>query len=103
MASYDTQQPDKRVRITDAAVAVFAQKGYHAARVSDVAKEAGVADGTIYLYFRNKEDLLLSIFEEKMEMLNSMAHGDTQAQLSLLTSMVQDLLTQQCQQNDEKN
>ena len=71
MASYDTQQPDKRVRITDAAIAVFAQKGYHAARVSDVAKEAGVADGTIYLYFRNKEDLLLSIFEEKMEMLNS--------------------------------
>lgn len=69
MASYDTEQPDKRVRITDAAISVFARKGYHAARVSDVAKEAGVADGTIYLYFRNKEDLLLSIFEEKMTML----------------------------------
>jgi len=74
MASYDTQQPDKRVRITDAAVSVFAQKGYHAARVSDVAKEAGVADGTIYLYFRNKEDLLLSIFEEKMSMLIDLLH-----------------------------
>ncbi len=69
MAETDTHQPDKRVRITDAAVSVFARKGYHAARVSDVAKEAGVADGTIYLYFRNKEDLLLSIFEEKMDML----------------------------------
>ena len=68
MAETDTHQPDKRVRITDAAVSVFARKGYHAARVSDVAKEAGVADGTIYLYFRNK-DLLLSIFEEKMGML----------------------------------
>jgi TetR/AcrR family transcriptional regulator, fatty acid metabolism regulator protein len=60
---------DKRTRITDAAVAVFAEKGFHAARVSDVAKRAGVADGTIYLYFKNKEDLLLSIFEEKMGLL----------------------------------
>jgi TetR/AcrR family fatty acid metabolism transcriptional regulator len=57
---------DKRARIIDAAVAVFAEKGFHAARVSDVAKRAGVADGTIYLYFKNKEDLLLSLFEEKM-------------------------------------
>ena len=57
---------DKRGRIIDAAVAVFAEKGFHAARVSDVAKRAGVADGTIYLYFKNKEDLLLSLFEEKM-------------------------------------
>jgi len=69
MPSSDTNRPDKRERISDAAIAVFAEKGYHAARVSDVAKEAGVADGTIYLYFRNKEDLLLSIFEEKMGML----------------------------------
>ncbi len=57
---------DKRARIIDAAVAVFAEKGFHAARVSDVAKRAGVADGTIYLYFKNKEDLLLSLFEDKM-------------------------------------
>jgi TetR/AcrR family fatty acid metabolism transcriptional regulator len=57
---------DKRGRIIDAAVGVFAEKGFHAARVSDVAKRAGVADGTIYLYFKNKEDLLLSLFEEKM-------------------------------------
>ena len=60
---------DKRVRIIDAAVSVFAQKGYHLSRVSDIAKVAGVADGTIYLYFRNKEDVLLSIFEEKMGIL----------------------------------
>jgi TetR/AcrR family fatty acid metabolism transcriptional regulator len=57
---------DKRTRIIDAAVSVFAEKGFHAARVSDVAQRAGVADGTIYLYFKNKEDLLLSLFEEKM-------------------------------------
>jgi TetR/AcrR family fatty acid metabolism transcriptional regulator len=75
MSSSETNRPDKRERITDAAIAVFAEKGYHAARVSDVAKEAGVADGTIYLYFRNKEDLLLSIFEEKMEMLIVLLKG----------------------------
>ena len=58
---------EKRIRIIDAAIQVFAAKGYRSARVSDIAAEAGVADGTIYLYFRNKEDLLLSVFEEKMD------------------------------------
>ena len=66
MAGAGDRNGDKRGRIIDAAVAVFAEKGFHAARVSDVAKRAGVADGTIYLYFKNKEDLLLSLFEEKM-------------------------------------
>jgi TetR/AcrR family fatty acid metabolism transcriptional regulator len=60
---------EKRANIVDAAVEVFAEKGYRSARVSDIARRAGVADGTIYLYFRNKEDLLLTIFEEKMEEL----------------------------------
>lgn len=62
-------KPDKRSLITEAAVEVFAERGFHQARVSDVARRAGVADGTIYLYFKNKEDLLLSIFEEKMDVL----------------------------------
>lgn len=61
-----TARSEKRDRIIDAAVSVFAEKGYRAARISDIARGAGVADGTIYLYFRNKEDLLLTIFEEKM-------------------------------------
>lgn len=60
---------EKRDRIIDAATEVFAAKGFHSARISDIARLAGVADGTIYLYFKNKEDLLLSIFEEKMEVL----------------------------------
>ena len=60
---------NKRTLITDAAVDVFAEKGFHQARVSDIARRAGVADGTIYLYFKNKEDLLLSVFEEKMDYL----------------------------------
>lgn len=55
----------KRERILRAAVEVFARTGYFNARVSDVAKAAGVADGTIYLYFEGKEDLLISIFREQ--------------------------------------
>ncbi|KIL44639.1 TetR/AcrR family transcriptional regulator [Jeotgalibacillus soli] len=53
-------------QIIDAAVVVIAEKGYHQAQVSKIAKQAGVADGTIYLYFKNKEDILISLFEEKM-------------------------------------
>ena len=57
---------DKRRRILDAAVHVFAQKGYFGARVSEIATRAKVADGTIYLYFRNKEDILVSLFDDVM-------------------------------------
>lgn len=53
-------------QIIDAAVKVIAMNGYHQAQVSKIAREAGVADGTIYLYFRNKEDILISLFQEKM-------------------------------------
>lgn len=60
---------EKRERIIGAAIEVFAEKGFHLARISDIADRAGVADGTIYLYFRNKEDVLLCIFEEKMDEL----------------------------------
>ncbi len=60
---------DKRQRILDAAVRVFAKKGFHATRVSEVAKAAGVADGTIYLYFKSKDELLVSLFEDRVERL----------------------------------
>jgi TetR/AcrR family transcriptional regulator, fatty acid metabolism regulator protein len=60
---------DKRERILDAAVRVFARKGFHATRVSEVAKAAGVADGTIYLYFDSKDQLLVSLFEHRVERL----------------------------------
>ncbi len=53
-------------QILDAAVEVIAENGYHSSQVSKIAKEAGVADGTIYLYFDNKEDILISLFQEKM-------------------------------------
>ncbi|MFC3802888.1 TetR/AcrR family transcriptional regulator [Cohnella sp. GCM10012308] len=52
--------------ILDAAVKVFAEHGYHGSQISKIAKEAGVADGTIYLYFKNKEDILVSLFRERL-------------------------------------
>jgi TetR/AcrR family fatty acid metabolism transcriptional regulator len=57
---------DKRARILDAAVKVFAGRGFHSATVAEIARVAGVADGTIYLYFKSKDDLLLRLFDEKM-------------------------------------
>jgi TetR/AcrR family fatty acid metabolism transcriptional regulator len=57
---------DKRQRILQAAVKVFARRGYFGAKVSEIARKAGVADGTIYLYFRNKEDILVSLFSGVM-------------------------------------
>jgi TetR/AcrR family transcriptional regulator, fatty acid metabolism regulator protein len=59
-----TNQEDKRRLILEAAVHVFARKGYHAARVGDIAEEAGVAHGLLYHYFPSKESLLETIFRE---------------------------------------
>ncbi|AYC29797.1 TetR/AcrR family transcriptional regulator [Paenisporosarcina cavernae] len=60
------REKPKYKQIVDAAVIVIAENGYHQAQVSKIAKQAGVADGTIYLYFKNKEDILISVFQEKM-------------------------------------
>jgi TetR/AcrR family fatty acid metabolism transcriptional regulator len=60
---------DKRERILDAAVRVLAKRGFHSTRISEVAKAAGVADGTIYLYFKSKDELLVSLFEDRVERL----------------------------------
>jgi len=62
----DQSQKPKYKLIIDAAVITIAENGYHQSQVSKIAKQAGVADGTIYLYFKNKEDLLISLFQEKM-------------------------------------
>ncbi|MBM3237988.1 TetR/AcrR family transcriptional regulator [Candidatus Poribacteria bacterium] len=59
-------QSSKRRQILDAAVKVFAQNGFYNSKVLDIAKEAGVANGTVYLYFPSKDDILISIFEEQM-------------------------------------
>lgn len=76
----------KYKQIIDAAVKVIAENGYHGSQVSKIAKQAGVADGTIYLYFKNKDDILVSVFQEKMgqfigkitEQINTKKRADDQ-------------------------
>lgn len=63
----EQERSEKSLRIMEAATRVFAQKGFYNATISDIAKVAEVAEGTIYLYFKNKDDLLISIFEHSME------------------------------------
>ncbi len=58
---------DKRGAILRAAIRVFANNGYFNSKVADIAREAGVADGTVYLYFKSKEEILHSIFDRSME------------------------------------
>jgi TetR/AcrR family fatty acid metabolism transcriptional regulator len=66
MAEKKKNKDDKRDRILKAATQVFAQHGFYRSKIAEIAKRADVADGTIYLYFKNKDDLLISLFEEEM-------------------------------------
>jgi len=66
---------EKYHRIIEAATKVFAKNGFYQSKIAQIAKEAGVADGTIYIYFENKDDILISLFEEQMKaVLDNMAH-----------------------------
>lgn len=88
MTTVEARQ-DRRRSILDSAVEVFAEKGFHRSRVSDIARRAGVADGTIYLYFKSKDDVLITIFEERMEELLRDARrvvDETADQLEKLTA-----------------
>ena len=60
------RDPDKPQQIIEAAIRVFARNGYYNSRVSDIAREAGIASGTIYLYFKTKDAILVTLFREKM-------------------------------------
>lgn len=70
----------KHQAIVDAAIETFANKGFHSTTISDIARKAGVADGTVYLYFSNKDDLLIKAFDElistKLAELKSMFEED---------------------------
>jgi TetR/AcrR family transcriptional regulator, fatty acid metabolism regulator protein len=74
-----TEPVDKRRLILDAAIRVFAREGFHRCRVSDIAKEANVAYGLVYHYFRSKDEVLNTIFSERWELLVEMI-GDTERQ-----------------------
>jgi TetR/AcrR family transcriptional regulator, fatty acid metabolism regulator protein len=64
------QTIDRRRDLLDAAVRVFARKGFHASRVGDIAEEAGVAHGLLYHYFRSKDEVLETIFRDAWELLS---------------------------------
>ena len=64
MADRRNGQEEKRRKLLEAAVRVFARKGYHAARIGDIAEEAGVAYGLLYHYFSSKEEVLRSVFRD---------------------------------------
>ncbi len=69
---------DNKTKISQAAVRVFSREGFHHARMKAIAQEAGVAVGTIYNYFENKDDLLLTVFEDgiriRMDFLEELGH-----------------------------
>ena len=67
---------DKFSAILRGAIQVFARSGYFNAKVAEVARAAGVADGTVYLYFKNKDDLLVSIFNTMMAAFNARARKE---------------------------
>ena len=60
------RDPDTPQQIVEAAIRVFARNGYYNSRVSDIAREAGIASGTIYLYFKTKEEILVTLFRDRM-------------------------------------
>ncbi len=84
---------DKRDRILAGAIEAFAARGFYRTRVADVAKAAGVADGTIYLYFENKDALLATIFESTLDGFwergrqHVFATGDAREQMARLVEL----------------
>jgi TetR/AcrR family fatty acid metabolism transcriptional regulator len=70
------RDPDKHEQIIDAAIRVFARAGYYNSRVSDIAREAGIASGTIYLYFKTKDEILVTLFRERMAEWVSKVRGE---------------------------
>ncbi|MBT2764403.1 TetR/AcrR family transcriptional regulator [Paenibacillus sp. ISL-20] len=84
-----SKKNEKYYLILQGALKVFAENGYHRSQVSKIAKAAGVADGTIYLYFKRKEDILIRLFQEKLGELVGKFHesveGTTDAVEALRT------------------
>src|SRR2546429_6313907 len=81
----------RRTQILDAAAAVFAEKGFHRATIKDIARVAGIADGTIYTYFASKTDVLLGILNRLNESTERQQHfvlGNEQDARAFFTSYV---------------
>lgn len=69
MKIFNRKTIDKRSLILDAALRTFAKRGYSETKVAEIAAEAGVAEGTLYNYFKSKEELLLALFDEKWNII----------------------------------
>jgi TetR/AcrR family fatty acid metabolism transcriptional regulator len=78
MKNSNGKSEDKHQRIIKAALRVFAKKGFYNSRVSEIAKEAAVADGTIYLYFKNKDDILLQFISFKTDIVFKKMHASVE-------------------------
>lgn len=87
-----SQKKEKYSQILEAAVKVFAEHGFHRSQVSKIAKKAGVADGTIYLYFKRNEDILISLFREKLGEMIAKFHASLET-----TTGAKDALRNVCQ------
>jgi TetR/AcrR family fatty acid metabolism transcriptional regulator len=84
---------DRRKEILRAAVAVFATKGYHGCRIADVAKQAGVAYGLVYHYFKNKEELLESVFAESFGRWSAAADMVIEAEGASVAQKLEQIVT----------
>lgn len=95
MTDRSTNGADKRRQILDAAVRVFATRGYHTSRVGDIAEEAGIAHGLLYHYFSSKEEVLQTVFRESWsELLDAFGRieGSEERPLEQLTAIAKTLL-----------
>src|SRR5437867_11893764 len=83
----------KPQQIVDAAIRVYARNGYYNSRVSDIAQEAGIASGSIYLYFRTKDEILVTLFREKLAQWEALVRsqiatdGGAEAQIRKLVAL----------------
>lgn len=99
-ASNGSRGGDKYRRILDAAIAVIAESGFHNSRVADIADRAGVADGTVYLYFKSKEQILMAALDSAFEAFYRRAKeelaaaSDARAKLRILARLHLRLLNQ---------
>ena len=89
MAARPRLGPERLGEVLQAAMAVFARAGFHQARMEDIAREAGLAKGTLYLYFKNKDDLIAAIlrrlFSGELRALEDLQAADAPARERLLT------------------
>ena len=92
MAPRPDVSEERKNQILEAALVVFAEKGFEKARMDDIVAESGLSKGTLYWYFKNKEDIIINlinqiIFRDEFKLLEAVAHSDAPAQEALTKFM----------------